>query len=81
LEKVLYRFPEVVSYSYQELEPNHIATYLINLASSFNSFYAQTQILNTEDKYSHYYVGITKAFLSTMQNGLWLLGISLPERM
>lgn len=81
LEKVLYRFPEVVSYSYQELEPNHIATYLINLASSFNSFYAQTQIFNTEDKYSHYYVGITKAFLSTMQNGLWLLGISLPERM
>ena len=81
LEKVLYRFPEVVSYSYQELEPNHIATYLINLASTFNSFYAQTQILNTKDKYSHYYVGITKAFLSTMQNGLWLLGISLPERM
>lgn len=81
LEKVLYRFPEVVAYSHQELEPHHVSTYLINLASTFNAFYAHTQILNTEDKYSHYYLGVTKAFLSTMQNGLWLLGISLPERM
>ena len=81
LEKILYRFPEVVAHSYAELEPHHIATYLTSLASSFNSFYANTQILNTEDKYSHYYVGLTKAFLATMQNGLWLLGISLPERM
>ncbi|MCX6757371.1 MAG: arginine--tRNA ligase [Candidatus Nomurabacteria bacterium] len=81
LEKILYRFPEVVAHSYAELEPHHIATYLTSLASSFNSFYTNTQILNTEDKYSHYYVALTKAFLSTMQNGLWLLGITLPERM
>ena len=81
LEKILYRFPEVVSHAYTELEPHHIATYLTNLASSFNSFYANTKILDTEDKYSHYYVGLTKAFLATMQNGLWLLGITLPDRM
>ena len=81
LEKLLYRFPEVVGYSQKELEPHHIATYLITLASSFSSFYANTQILNTEDKYSQYYVTLTKAFLSTMEKGLWLLGISLPEKM
>ncbi len=81
LEKILYRFPEVVMRSYEELEPHHIATYLTELASSFNSFYGNTQILNTEDKYSHYYIGLTKSFFTTMQNGLWLLGITLPERM
>ncbi|MCE9585378.1 arginine--tRNA ligase [Candidatus Nomurabacteria bacterium] len=81
LEKIIYRFPEVVVHSYEELEPHHIATYLTALASSFNSFYAQTQILNSEDKYSPYYISLTKSFLTTMQNGLWLLGIKLPERM
>ncbi|MES2023400.1 MAG: arginine--tRNA ligase [Patescibacteria group bacterium] len=81
LEKILYRFPEVVARSYEDLEPHNIATYLTELSSSFNSFYANTQILNNEDKFSSYYLALTKAFFITMQNGLWLLGIKLPERM
>ena len=81
LEKNMYRFPEVVLHAYQELEPHHIATYLTALASEFNSFYAGTKILDTEDKYSGYYLALTKSFFTTMQNGLYLLGITLPERM
>lgn len=81
LEKYLYRFKEVVFHAYEDLEPHYIATYLIELASKFNSFYANTQILNSEDKYSSYYLALTKAFQTTMQNGLWLLGIETPEKM
>jgi len=81
LEKLIYQFPEIVEYSYKELEPHHITTYLTELASSFNSFYGNTQILIEENKYMIYHLNLIKAFLETMKNGLWLLGIETPERM
>ena len=81
LEKILYKFPEVIEYSYSELQPHHIATYLIELASTFNTFYGNTQILLEENKYMAYHLNLIKAFTQTMKNGLWLLGIEIPERM
>ncbi len=80
LEKILYRFPEVVLHAYEELEPHHITTYLTALASEFNSFYGNTQIIS-EEKSSAYYLALTEAFLRRMQSGLHLLGIKMPERM
>jgi arginyl-tRNA synthetase len=81
LEKLIYQFPEIVKYSYEELEPHHITTYLTALASIFNSFYGNTQILIEENNYMAYHLDLIKAFLETMKNGLWLLGIETPERM
>ncbi|MFA6392945.1 MAG: arginine--tRNA ligase [Candidatus Paceibacterota bacterium] len=81
LEKYLYQFPEVVEYSYESLQPHHIATYLTKLASEFNTFYGNTQILKDENKYMSYHLDLIKAFTQTMKNGLWLLGIEIPERM
>ena len=81
LEKLLYQLPEVVEYSYESLEPHHIATYLTELASSFNTFYGNTPILVEENKSMSYHLSLIKAFCQTMKNGLWLLGIEIPERM
>lgn len=81
LEKFLYQFPEVVTYAYESLEPHHIATYLTELASAFNTFYGNTQILAEENKYMAYHLDLVKSFYQTMKNGLWLLGIKVPEKM
>lgn len=81
LEKYLYRFPEVVLLAYQKLEPHGIATYLGELASTFNSFYAQQQVVNADDTSSPYRVALVESFLKTMKNGLYLLGIEVPEKM
>jgi arginyl-tRNA synthetase len=81
LEKTLYRFPEVVAHSYEQLEPHHIATYLTELASAFNSFYGNTVIVNKNDPYAPYRVALVSAFHTTMQNGLYLLGIKTPNKM
>jgi arginyl-tRNA synthetase len=81
LEKLLYQFPEVVAHAYEELEPHHIATYLTELASAFNSFYGNTQVVNTDDQHSGYRVALVEAFKNTMKNGLYLLGIQTPEKM
>ncbi len=81
LEKMLYQFPEVVARAYTELEPHYIATYLTELASSFNSFYGNTLIVNKDDPYTPYRVAIVESFVYTMQNGLYLLGIQTPDKM
>jgi arginyl-tRNA synthetase len=81
LEKKLYVFPEIVSRSAEEYSPNFIATYLIELASSFNNFYANEKILDKSDQYSLYKISLTKAFSIVMKNGLKLLGIDTVEKM
>ncbi len=81
LEKYLYQLGEVVEHSYEKLEPHHVATYLTKLASEFNAFYGNTQILKDDNKFAKYHLDLIKAFYQTMQNGLWLLGIEIPERM
>lgn len=81
LEKILYQFPEVVERSYTLLEPHHIATYLTELASAFNTFYGNTIIINKDDQFASYRVALVEAFHQTMKNGLYLLGIKTPEKM
>jgi arginyl-tRNA synthetase len=81
LEKLIIRFPDIVARARAEYAPQHIATYLINLAGAFNNFYGNQTIVDKNDKLSSYYVSLTNAFRTTMTNGLWLLGIKVPERM
>jgi len=81
LEKMLYRFPEVVERSGKEYSPHYIATYLIELSSSFNNFYGKGKIVDKTDIESPYKVALTEAFSIVLKNGLNLLGIQAPERM
>jgi arginyl-tRNA synthetase len=81
LEKLMYQFPEIVERSYESLQPHHIATYLTQLASSFNNYYGNTKILEDGNQNMIYQLKLVKAFYQTMKNGLWLLGIEVPEKM
>lgn len=81
LEKLLIRFPDIVRRARAEYAPQQVAGYLISLASAFNSFYAANVIVDTKDPLSVYRVAITKSFVTTMTNGLWLLGITIPAKM
>lgn len=78
-ERLLPRFPMVVERAASEYEPHYVTTYLTELASAFNSWYAQEKIIGTEDE--AYKLALTNAFAQTMKNGLWLLGIEAPEKM
>ncbi|MDE2188146.1 MAG: arginine--tRNA ligase [Patescibacteria group bacterium] len=81
LEKILYRFPEIVERAAREYEPHYLTTYLTELAGAFNSFYGNNQIVSSADEYSAYKIALTHAFAIVMENGLKLLGIEVPERM
>ncbi|MBU4480309.1 arginine--tRNA ligase [Patescibacteria group bacterium] len=81
VEKLLYRFPEVVERAGEEYEPHYIATYLFELAQAFNSYYGNNKIADKEDENAPYKVALTEAVAQTIKNGLWLLGIEAPEKL
>jgi len=80
VERLLYRFPEIVERAGKEYAPHHIVTYLTQLAGSFNNFYTHEQVIGDSPEAS-YRLAIVKAFNIVMKNGLTILGITAPERM
>lgn len=81
LEKMLVRFPEILLRAETEHAPHYVGQYLLDVASEFNSFYANTQILVEGDTLTPYKLGLTKATLIVLTNGLNVLGIKVPSRM
>ena len=80
IEHFLYRFPEIVGRASAEKSPHYIALYLLELASAFNNFYANNKIIEAGEE-TDYRLGITQAVSTIFSNGLYLLGIKVPERM
>lgn len=81
VEKLVFRFPEVVELSISEWAPHHITTYLLQLARAFNSWYGNTKLVDPENKNVGYNLAIARSVGIVIQNGLNLLGIKSPERM
>jgi arginyl-tRNA synthetase len=81
LEKHLYRFPEITKTALLERTPHIVVTYLTEIASEFNSFYAHEMIADASDKYAPYKALLTEAVATTLHNGLWVLGIEAPDKM
>ena len=81
LEKMLVRFPEALLRAETEHAPHHVGQYILDVASEFNSFYGNTQILVGGDLLTPYKLALTKAFLTVLTNGLNVLGIKVPSRM
>jgi arginyl-tRNA synthetase len=79
IARIITRFPEVVARAAEELAPHSIAQYLTQLAGAWNSFYASERIFGGE--HESYKLELAQAFVQTMENGLNLLAIPIPERM
>lgn len=81
LERHFYKFEEVVERAGLEYAPHHIVTYLTELASIFNSFYASNKIIDENDPTSPYKIALTQAVAHILKSGLRLLAIKAPQRM
>ena len=79
IARLVTRFPEVVRKAQSLAAPHVVAQYLTQLASVWNSFYAKERILGGE--HEAYKLVLAQAFVTTMTNGLTLLGIPVPEKM
>tara|TARA_B100000745_G_C20153305_1_gene395303 strand:- start:52 stop:1731 length:1680 start_codon:yes stop_codon:yes gene_type:complete len=80
LERLLYRFPGIVSRATNEYEPHYVANYLSDVASAYNSWYTNEQVLDGSDS-QEYKLALTQAVGVTLKNGLALLGIEALEKM
>ncbi len=81
LERYIARFPEVILRAQTEWAPHYVVTYLTELAQYFNSWYGQGKIIDDNHDLSAYRLGIVAAVRRVLMNGLWVLGISVPEKM
>lgn len=81
VEKMIEAFPGVVQTALVDRAPQVLVVYLTELASEFNSFYAQEKIADPSDQFAPYKAAVAQAVGQTLKQGLWGLGIEAPDRM
>ena len=81
LLKQLAVFPETVVQAAEKYEPSLISRCLLDIAKQFNKFYLECKIMQAEGDVRTFRLALTKATLTTLKNGLTLLGIGVPEKM
>ncbi len=81
LIEALSRFPREVQRSAAELKTLHIANHVYDLARSFSDFYNECPVLQAEESVRTFRLRLVQAARQVIKNGLYLLGIDVPESM
>jgi arginyl-tRNA synthetase len=82
LVKLLNDFKAIVSEAATEQSPALVANYCYELAREFNQFYHDYTILGESDTSArNFRIAMSDMTGRVLKNGLWLLGIEVPERM
>jgi len=81
LIKCLLNFPELIMKSIDELEPQLISTYLMDVASKFHHYYAKHKVVTENKDLSIARTALVDATRQVLYNGLTILGISKPNKM
>lgn len=79
LSSLLMEFPQIIDKSVDKLATNILTQYIIKVAKEFNSWYSNTdKIIERSDQENA--LALVKATSTVLQNGLRLLGISIPQK-
>jgi arginyl-tRNA synthetase len=79
LLKQISRYKQVVLNSSQNYSPSTLCQYLFDLGQSFNVFYQNVNVLNSDNREE--LIPVLEATMQIMKNGLDLLGIKVVEKM
>jgi arginyl-tRNA synthetase len=74
-------YPEIIDVSARTRDVHHLPAYLIDLASSFHSFYQKVRVITEDESLTRARLFLVKAVRDIMADGLDLLGVSAPEKM
>lgn len=77
----LIHFSDVLNYSANKLEPNHLADYLFKTANLLNAFYETSSIIKADKEIASSRLALANAGAIILKNGLDLLNIKLPKKM
>jgi len=81
LARMLVRFGETVPVVLDDYRPNLLATYLLELARAFHSFFEACPVLKAEEGVRNSRLVLCDTTARVLEKGLSLLGIAVPERM
>ena len=82
LIQLMLSYGEVVARAGEEQDPSHLANYLYQLARTFHRFYHEHSIINAESEAAAAFrYHLIKHVSSYFEDGMELLGISMPSRM
>jgi arginyl-tRNA synthetase len=81
LSKRLAQFAETVPQVLNDFRPNLLANYLFELANAFHAFYEACPVLKAEEPARSTRLALCELTARTLQRGLDLLGIDVPEKM
>ena len=82
--KIIYKlidFKDIVIKINRDMEPQVLATYLLELSSMFHKYYAKNRIISNSEELSKSRLVLIKSVSIVIKNGLTILGISAPKRM
>lgn len=78
----LEQFTAILEESAVNHDPSKLAVYIFNLAKTFNSFYTEHSIVNAEsEEKKSLRLQLAQLTAQTINTGMALLGIKVPERM
>ena len=81
LARTLAKFGEVLPTVLDDLKPNILSNYLLDLAKAFHSFFEACPVLKSEGSVRKSRLVLCELTGRVLQQGLGLLGIQAPERM
>jgi len=81
LIKMLLSYPEMLQTAAERREPYRIATYIMQLAAAFHSFYHKNRVIGVEEELMQARLLLLRATAQVIKNALSLLGVNAPESM
>ncbi len=81
LLRLLSRFPEAVAEACLRNEPFMVNRATTEIAKAYNKFYYEHRILDDDAGATAARIELTRACAQVIKTGLYLIGVSAPERM
>ena len=79
--EMLSRFPMEVKRAANDLKPLLLANYGFDLAKAFSNFYNRCHVLTAQSDVKDFRLRLVAAVRQVIANGLFLLGIQVPDVM
>jgi arginyl-tRNA synthetase len=82
LIQMIGQFPGVVDEAGENMNPGAVANYLYELVKTYNQFYHEHSVVNEPDEtIRNFRLNLSAQTGNVIKQGMWLLGIDVPERM
>ncbi|GAB4181243.1 MAG: arginine--tRNA ligase [Calditrichia bacterium] len=81
LMKQILEFTKAVVSSANHFEPHRIPNYLVTLSETFHKFYHECQVIVEDENLKKARLALCEATRVTLENGLFIIGVSAPDKM